>query len=717
MADRAATRRATAGGARPAGQDGAEGRQRRRLRGAGPETVLRQVVVEDHALAPDGAAAVVVRRSVHGNAYRSHLWLVPLPGGQGGARDVSTAGTGRGPRALTRGAVRDTMPRFSPDGTRLTFIRSWPDEPDRPTAALILDLEGGDGWTLVAPAHGVSDLTWSPDGERIAFVAPADPPRFVVGREVTGKAPTARRIARLDWRLNDVGFLDRWDHLWVVAAREGARPRRLTTGDWGVRLPAWSPDGREIAFLADRGPEADLRPCPIAHAVAASGGEPRPLLALAGGVSRVAWSPDGRLVAAVGVAVPEPLDDVMPGLFVGPADCSRPPLALAPGLDRPVGAAQDTDLNGWISDSRPGPEWDRPDRIVALVTDRGRCVPFAFPVDPATGSPTGDPEPMSRVDGRPAVADAACWTLSVAGGLVSVVGTLDDTPQDLMTIGRTGRLRRRSTIGSAWRRGLLVPEMRRLDAPGPGGAIECWLASPPGAGGRALPTIVDFHGGPIGAWAPAPALEVHMLVARGYRVLLPNVRGSTSYGAAWIRPQLGDWGGVDAADAHAAVDHVVALGLADPGRLGILGLSYGGFLVNWLAATSDRFRAAVTDGGVANQVSSWANSDTGPEYCRAALLGDPFTPAGVEKLWRQSPLAHVSDLRTPILILQAEQDHRCPPADAEQLFVALRVLGRTAEYVLYPEEAHTFHITGRPDRRVDRMRRMLDWFERYVLGG
>jgi dipeptidyl aminopeptidase/acylaminoacyl peptidase len=227
---------------------------------------------------------------------------------------------------------------------------------------------------------------------------------------------------------------------------------------------------------------------------------------------------------------------------------------------------------------------------------------------------------------------------------------------------------------------------------------------------------VDIHGGPLGAWAPAPALEVHMLVGRGYRVLLPNVRGSTSYGADWIRPQLGAWGGPDAADVHAAVDHAVSLGLAEPDRLGILGLSYGGFLVNWLAATSDRFRAAVSDGGVTNQVSAWANSDTGVEYCRAARMGDPLRADGMELLWRQSPLAHVADLRTPILILQGEADRRCPPADAEQLFTALRVLGRTAEYVLYPEESHTFHITGRPDRRADRMRRMLEWFDRFVKG-
>jgi dipeptidyl aminopeptidase/acylaminoacyl peptidase len=173
---------------------------------------------------------------------------------------------------------------------------------------------------------------------------------------------------------------------------------------------------------------------------------------------------------------------------------------------------------------------------------------------------------------------------------------------------------------------------------------------------------------------------------------------------------------VDAGDVHAALDHVIRLGLADPGRLGILGLSYGGFMVHWLIGTSDRFGAAVSENGVTNQVSDWALSDTGVEYSRMALLGDPLTPEGVERLWRQSPLAHVASIHTPLLMLQGEADRRCPPADNEQLFTALRTLGRTVEYVLYPEESHVFAVVGRPDRRIDRMTRMLDWFDRYLRG-
>ena len=244
--------------------------------------------------------------------------------------------------------------------------------------------------------------------------------------------------------------------------------------------------------------------------------------------------------------------------------------------------------------------------------------------------------------------------------------------------------------------------MLRVEAPGDGGPIETWIASPPGAGDAALPTIVAVHGGPLGGWTPAPHVETIVLANAGYRVVCPNIRGSAGYGREWIRPQLGDWGGVDADDVHRALDHVIALGLADASRLGVFGLSYGGFMVNWLVGTSDRFRAAVSENGVTNQVSCWANSDGGPEFCRASLLGDPLTPEGVAKLWRQSPLRHVADVRTPLLMLQGEADLRCPPHDNEQFFIALQHLGRTVEYVLYPDSYHVYAYSGRPDRRIDR---------------
>ncbi len=694
-----------------------------------PPDLRAQVVLEEHDITPDGRTAVVSRRRISGNRYVATLEVVTLS--EPGTRAPR-------PRSLTDGLVRDGRPRISPDGRTVAFVRSWPADEDRAARLCLVPLAGGRVREVRRGDHGgVDDLAWSPDGRRIVFTAEVDPPRFLVGdvppigrngprrpNKTGDDSPLARRITRSDWRWDGVGHVDRWSHLFVANVDPAGRPtpdepRQVTRGDWGVTNPAWHPDGRTIAFAADLRPDADLRPRTAIHAVdvdAEGVAEPRTVLALGGPASRPAFDPTGRWVVAIGTIEEDPLDDVSPGLAVGRADGSGLPIDLAPSLDRPIGTWTDTDLSGWLVDPRPGPVWLGERTIVAIVTDRGRAVPMAFAFDPEAGRAGAAPSAGVGHD------DVVASSLAVApdAGVVSVLGTLGGRAMELMTAGwdadGAARFTTRTRHGSAWQRRFVQPVMTCVRAPGPGGPIETWIASPPDAGERALPTVVDVHGGPLGAWTPAPMVEVIQLVGRGYRVVLPNIRGSASYGRDWIRPQLGDWGGADADDVHAALDHVIELGLADRERLGVLGLSYGGFMVHWLIGTSDRFRAAVSENGVTNQVSAWANSDSGPEYDRTSLLGDPFSPEGVEKLWRQSPLRNVTAIRTPLLMLQAEADRRCPPADNEQLFIALRTLRRTVEYVLYPDESHVYAVTGRPDRRVDRMTRVLDWFDRHLNG-
>jgi dipeptidyl aminopeptidase/acylaminoacyl peptidase len=162
------------------------------------------------------------------------------------------------------------------------------------------------------------------------------------------------------------------------------------------------------------------------------------------------------------------------------------------------------------------------------------------------------------------------------------------------------------------------------------------------------------------------------------------------------------------------VDALVADRALDPRRLGVMGLSYGGYLTQWLVGITDRFAAAVGENGVTNQVSAWGNSYFAVHYNRRARLGDPLSEEGMAQLWHSSPLRNVARITTPLLILQAEEDRICPPADNEQLFTALKVLRREVEYVLYPEEHHELKNTGRPDRRIDRMERILAWFERWM---
>lgn len=291
-----------------------------------PADIRRQVVVEELDLSADGRLAVVVRRTTRGDKYVGHLLAIPLDRGR-----VAR------PRVLTDGITRDTKPRLSPDGRTIAFVRSDPADDDAPAALATMSVDGGSVRVRRARRHGgVGEIAWSPDGRRLAFTAEVDPPRFLVGpvdrvdarTSSDTPSPRARRITRTDWRWDGEGHLDRWSHLFVVDAAPGARPRQVTHGDWGVSHIAWHPDGRTIAFSADRGDEPDLRPRTTIWAVdvdAADGAdgaaaEPREVMAPGGWATNPSYSPDGRWLAAIGILEPEPLDDLSPGVILGPAD-------------------------------------------------------------------------------------------------------------------------------------------------------------------------------------------------------------------------------------------------------------------------------------------------------------------------------------------------------------------------------------------------------------
>lgn len=645
-----------------------------------------QIALEAFALSTSADAAVYVLRRVSGGEYESHLWSRPLRGGR--------------TRQLTRGRVRDGSPDISPDGRHVAFVRSPVDQPNAVAQVWVLPLDGGEPWPVTALRHGVASVHWSPDGHRLALVAQAGDPRFVIGEERAGRTPTARRITRLDFRDDETGHVVRRAHLWVVPFRRGAGPRQLTSGDYDVQHPAWSPDGRRIAFAADRGPDATIHPRLQLWSVGTDATRPRvrELVSLAGDADRPAFSPDGRRLAFIGTDVEDPPDDIPPQLWVMDLPGGAP-RSLTAALDRPIGEWAWCDLV--VAAEEPGPVWLSDRTLGVIVGDRGRTLPYRIELD-------GSAEPMVEPSTRMAAAG-----IVTAGDRVVVSAGIDGSAGDLWAI-REGRPQPLTREGSSWLRRFPPVELEELSLDGPGGPIHAWLASPAGSRRRRLPTVLHAHGGPTGAWGPGGTMDAVALCATGHRVLMPNVRGSATFGATWVRALRRGWGTVDAEDALAAVDRLVEDGRADPDRLAVMGLSYGGFLAQWLVGVTDRFEAAVSENGVANQASAWANSHFGVHYNRRAGLGDPLSDEGMLALWRSSPLRNAARIRTPLLMLQAEEDRICPPADNEQLFTALRVLDRAVEYILYPDEHHEMRVYGRPDRRTDRMERIAAWLATHL---
>ena len=654
-----------------------------------PALVTTQAGIESFTVGPSGNPIVYVLRTVVGEAYRSYLWLVGRAGGR--------------PRRLTSGAVRDTAPAISPDGTQIAFVRSPAGKEDVKPQVWILSIRGGRPRRLTRQPGGAGQPLWSPDGTTIAFVGEAGDDRFVVGFNPRRpkRTPTARHFTRLDYRDDTSGWLGRRSHLWTIPAQPGGTATQLTRGDFDVTHPAWRPDGAAIAFAADTGPDGNVAPRITILAAAVPSGDVAELASLAGDADRPAWSPDGRWLAFLGTDTADPPDETLIGLWIQAVPGGAPrSLEVAP--DRSVGIGAWADLV--ITGDDPGPAWLSAEELAVVVAERGRNIPYRVRLDGASSALTEMPRLVTAA-------------VATRGGTVTIAAGDDGRGADLFALEPGGAARRLTGNGSAWQDRFARPVLDERWVDGPAGPIQVWLASPAGATDGPVPTVVILHGGPTGAHAPGGRMDVIMLCAAGYRVAMPNPRGSDSFGAAWIAALGGRWGEVDAADILAVVDNLVDAGLSDPQRLGVMGLSYGGYLTQWLVGVTGRFRAAVSENGVANQVSTWANSFFGVHYNRRARLGDPLTPDGVTKLWATSPLRNVSSVHTPLLMLQAEEDRNCPAGDNEQFFTALKVLGREVEYVVYPEEHHGMKDEGRPDRRIDRMERILAWFERWMPVG
>ena len=633
--------------------------------------VLRETLVTQLAVAPDGSSAVYARRTIEGGKYSMRLWRVPMTRGRA--------------EQITSGPY-DMSPRFSPDGQTLLFLstRSGKSQP------WLLPLTGGEPVQLVDFGSQVGAAEWSPDGKTVALLAESGEQRFVVGDP---EQPTARRITDLNWRLDMVGIRDQFTSLWVAPAR-GGKPKRLTDPGYEVAQAFWSADGKRIGYLADPRPEAGLLEQFQAWAMPAKGGRPVKVAELQGEVSSAAFSPAGKL-AFIGLDDPNYSGATNLGLWVKDGRSTR---RLGEELDRPFWFAVTTDFCDFAARFPPPVIWLDEENVLALVTDRGSCVPYRFGLD-------GSTERLVERD------DAVCSLVAVGAGRIAAVASVDGGAGDVYAV-EDGDLRRLSQNGGRWfaphRRDPERHAVRHRD----GHEIDAWLLRPRGRRSRGL--VLHIHGGPHLAHGSAPWLEMVALADAGFTVLYGNPRGSVSYGEAFAKAIDGNWGDADESDCLRLVDWAVRKGIADRRHVGLLGLSYGGYMTNWLLGRyPGRFAAAVSENPVVELVSFYGESDYGFTIAEhVAGIDEPWDDFA--RMLDRSPAAQLHRNTTPLLLLQSEGDLRCPAGQTELAFMMMRRLGQTVEMVRYPDEFHLLLGSGRPDRRVDRIDRIVDWFERYL---
>jgi dipeptidyl aminopeptidase/acylaminoacyl peptidase len=650
-----------------------------------PEDLLAIKTVADVQIAPDGSRIAYVLTTIDADQdeTRSTIWVVSASGGE--------------PVPFTRGPRRDSAPRWSPDGRFLAFLSDR--EGDR-TQLYVMAADGGEPRRLTSLDRGAGPAVWSPDGSRIAFSAygPVEPPPAdQAARKRWEQRP--RPITRAHYKDDGFGYtFDTRQHLFVVPL-DGGEARQITDGDANDRGPAWSPDGRRIAFSRSRSGVADFNLTDL-WVVDADGGNPRRLTETVGRANAPSWSPDGTTIACYGT------DEQRDGSLG--ADLVRVWTVPAAGGE-PRRLTGEYDRGAYLLPppaQTPGPVWSADGATLTFaVSDAGNVHVKRVP---AAGGAV-----ETVVAGERQVTLISC---APAAGRLAFVALDPHNPGDVYTCRWDGGDERRLTrLNEALLAGLTLPRVERRTFPSPHGVtIEGWLVRPVGAVGPA-PLLVSIHGGPHGfAGNVFPAISWYVLASRGWAVLALNPSGSGSYGQAFAVSLRGRWGEYDLPEQLAAIDALIAEGLVDGERLAVSGYSYGGYMTAWTIGHTDRFRAAVVGAPVTNLESFHGTSDIGLWFAPWEMNGGLF--ANRETYRRLSPVTYVDRVTTPTLILHGEADDRCPIGQGEEFYIGLIAAGKApAEFVRYPGGSHGFLNAGRPSHRVDYHRRIVEWVERHTL--
>jgi dipeptidyl aminopeptidase/acylaminoacyl peptidase len=594
----------------------------------------------------------------------------------------TTRRDGSDPAPLTDAGARDAHPAYSPDGTRIAFTS----DRNGGSGVYIVPAAGGTPVEVARQPLGITGLAWAPDSRRIAYTVPVDPEDTVAG-----PGPVVRVTRRLDYKEDVRGYLGaRRSQVFIVDAGTGG-DRQISDGPDDHLLPAFSPDGRTIAYRVSQvvGMRSHLRlqDLETGGAVAIRIGDEESAT-----ISLYAFSPGGERILLVGDAerTSQPdlylysiatatVERITDGLDVLPH--AGYPNSVPPSA--PVWLDEERVLLHGVHHGASGLyELDLPRRRLRRLTDwqflnvglsTDRSMRFVVQAHTAPDS-TGEISLFDRETGTTAVVTAFNREL------------LQRTPP------------------AAWERF----EIRRGDF-----TIESWVHLPPGFDPqRRYPLVLHVHGGPHSYHSYTFTAVEQGLAGIGVIVVSPNPRGSGSYGAPFATQVLRDWGGEDYLDLMAVVDAMCERPYVDEAHVGVYGYSYGGFMTSWIIGHTDRFEAAVCGAPCFDLVSMYGTSDITPVWGRTQWGGDPVKRPDWYR--EHSPSTYAHRATTPTLIIHGEADNRCPIGQGEEMFTVLHQGGCEVEFARYPGAAHLFLNQGTPAQREDVITRVAAWFRDHM---
>jgi dipeptidyl aminopeptidase/acylaminoacyl peptidase len=699
-----------------AAQDGSQptGPQKRFL----TEKDLFDVVwVANPQVSPDGKHVAFTRINVDEKrtGYETSVWTVATDGKETPGRMTN--------------AKHDAQPRWSPDGKQIVFVRGGEKDEagkPRPGQLAMLSLTGGEARTITDLPKGASNPVWSPDGKQIAFMSSTtqDDIEKAQRKKSGAKGGDAKEaendhesdvhvISRAVYRSNDEGYLDpkRHEHIWVLqvptASDEPAKPAQLTSGNFDEDEAVWSQDGSRVYFLTRRVDEPYYElPSTDIYSVPSAGGNSEKLATVPMRISNLVLSADGRKFAFHG-AITQPVRSYSePDLWVMDVTPDAKPRNLTADYDFDMGSSVFGDNSAPRGGHGRALYWSPDGRwLFDLVEKQGRT-PIVR-VDTQTGAVTE----ITR-------GDQAVLDFSMNADASAIVGLIS-TPVmigDLFVVASDGtQIRITDFNGKLWSQlNLTAPEEINYTS-FDGKRIQAWIQKPPDFDPqKKYPLILDIHGGPHTAYGWVFDHEFQWMAAKGYVVLYPNPRGSTSYGQDFGNIIQYHYPGDDYRDLMAGVDELLKRGYVDKNKLAVTGGSGGGVLTDWTITHTDRFAAAVSQRDISNWASWWYTADFTlfqPTWFKAPPFEDP------QDYNNRSAITFVKNIHTPVLFVLGESDYRTPQdSGGEQLFRALKYLKRPTAMAVFPRETHELSRSGEPWHRIERLEYIVGWFDKWMMG-